>query len=415
MSDTASGIDLGFLAESREARAVTARRRRLAAVSVSLTITLVWAGYVTIAGHWGRVVDNWAAATTMVFGSFVAGSTPQGGGAVAFPVFTKGLEVPAEVARTFSLLIQTIGMGAASAAILINRRRVELRAVLLSLPFATIGFLLALWLLTDASTPFRTARISGGYIKVSFTLVVGAMALITYLGSRVRIREVNLEMPATNARTVTALAVIAGIGGVAAALTGSGADVLMYLYLAILLAVDPKVGVPSSVLVMAWISVIGFVVLGLGDGQLSVMLDATGTTVTQVGGETVALAADRADLFGMWLAAAPVVAWGAPLGSLVASRLKTRQLLVFVIALAVIEILTTVIFLEELRTNPALVAFGIIGAVVVGGGLWWVAAHRRQIMRLPAIASNRTLKRRDLDVAPGYRDELQQRPERDGE
>lgn len=179
MSGEPEGLDLSFLEEGKQERTRLARRRARTAVAVSAAITLIWLIYVTAAGHWGRVLDNWAAAVTMVFGSFVAGSTPQGGGAVAFPVFTKVLDVPAEVARSFSLAIQTVGMGAAAAAIFINRRRVETKAVLLSLPFATAGFVLALWLLTDGSTEFREGRIPGPYIKVSFTLVVGAMALIT--------------------------------------------------------------------------------------------------------------------------------------------------------------------------------------------------------------------------------------------
>ena len=411
MSTGGNGIDLSFLEQGREERARLTRRRARTALGVSAAITLMWFVYVTTAGHWERVIDNWEAGLTMVFGSFVAGSTPQGGGAVAFPVFTKALEVPAEVARSFSLAIQTVGMGAASAAILLNRRRVEKKAVLFSLPFATAGFLGAVGLLTDGSTPFRESRIAAPYVKVSFTLVVGAMALITYLGSRVRIREVNVEAPSTNARTITALAFIAAVGGVAAALTGSGADVMIYLFLAILLAIDPKVGVPSSVLVMAWISVLGFVVLGLMDGQLAVDLNAAGDVVVGVGGSPIddprLYPADRFDLFGMWLAAAPVVAWGAPLGSLVASRIPTRRLLVFVIALAIAEIISTIIFVEELHDDLALIGYGIAASLVVGGGLWWISTHRRQIMKLGPIPSDRTLKRSDLDVAPGYREELE--------
>ena len=142
MSTGGNGIDLSFLEQGREERARLTRRRARTALGVSAAITLMWFVYVTTAGHWERVIDNWEAGLTMVFGSFVAGSTPQGGGAVAFPVFTKALEVPAEVARSFSLAIQTVGMGAASAAILLNRRRVEKKAVLFSLPFATAGFLL---------------------------------------------------------------------------------------------------------------------------------------------------------------------------------------------------------------------------------------------------------------------------------
>ncbi len=390
-------------------REAQARQRRRAALGVSAAITLAWVVYVSVAGHWGRVVDNWVAAVTMVFGSFVAGSTPQGGGAVAFPVFTKGLEIPADVARTFSLAIQTVGMGSAAAAIVINRRRVEWRVVAIGLPVAAAAFLAAAFLLGDGGEPFRPPVLPGPYIKVTFTLVVGAMALITYLGSRVRVREVHFELPAVNRRTNAALVVMAALGGVAAAFTGSGADVLVYLFVAVLLAVDPRVGVPTSVVVMAGISVLGFVTLGVLDGQLDVTLSAAGGAVVAIGGEALAVPLDaaKADLFGLWLAAAPVVAWGAPLGSWVAARLQTRQLVAFVAVLAAIEIATTAIFLTELYEDPALLAYALAGAALLGAGLWWLAVNRRRFFALGALAVDRSLSRGHLDVAPDYRGSLE--------
>ena len=46
----------------------------------------------------------------------------------------RDLDVDAEVARTFSLCIQSIGMGAASAVIILNRRLIVWRAVAVALP-----------------------------------------------------------------------------------------------------------------------------------------------------------------------------------------------------------------------------------------------------------------------------------------
>ena len=80
----------------------------------------------------------------MVFGSLVAGSTPQGGGAVAFPVFTKLLEVPAAAARTFSLSIQAVGMGTATVLIVMRRLPVAWRAVRAVAAAASVSFLLSL-------------------------------------------------------------------------------------------------------------------------------------------------------------------------------------------------------------------------------------------------------------------------------
>ncbi len=418
------GLDLDFIEHGRADRARRARRRRLVAYGVSLTITLTWLAYVTAAGQWSRVGDQWVSAVTMIFGSFVAGSTPQGGGAVAFPVFTKLVEIPAEVARTFSLSIQAVGMGAAAAAIVINQRRVEWRAVALATPVALAAFLAAIFLLGDGGKPFRPPIIPAPYIRVSFTLLVGAMALTTFLGSRVRIRRVSETLPPMNGRTYSALVVLAAIGGLAAALTGSGADVLVYLYLAVLLAVEPRVGVLSSVVVMAAISVAGLVVLGILDGQLAVTLGAGGS-VAEVGGRAVAdaaagsavvptfgaglpLDAAKADLFGLWLAAVPVVCWGAPLGAWVASRVRTRQLVVFVALLAALEIASTIAFVDDLRSDPALIAYAVGGAVVLVAGLVWMARHRLSFFGVPGVDLDAALSRKHLDVAEDYREHLEE-------
>lgn len=52
---------------------------------------------------------NWPITLTMVFGSIIAGATSEGGGAVAFPIFTKALAIAPSDAKVFSLAIQSVG------------------------------------------------------------------------------------------------------------------------------------------------------------------------------------------------------------------------------------------------------------------------------------------------------------------
>ncbi|MEQ8716290.1 MAG: TSUP family transporter [Acidimicrobiales bacterium] len=404
----------GAFLEAQQARTESTRRRGRLALVVPLSVTVAWAAYVSASGQWGRVGDNVAASVTMVFGSFVAGSTPQGGGAVAFPVFTKVLEVPAEVARSFSLSIQTVGMGAAALAIVVTRRAVEWRAVAVGIPVAATAFVATLVLAGDAGQPFWPSRLPGPYVKVTFTLVLAAMAWLVFLAQRVPVRKVDAGFTARNARLDAALVLAAVAGGVASALVGSGADVVVYLMVVLILGVDARVGVPTSVLVMASVSAVGFVVLGLLDGQLATTV--VGDAVTELGGAEVALVdgaavfaspdapgslplpADRFDLFGMWIAAAPVVAWGAPLGSWAAARVTRTQLVRFVLVLAVAEIVSTAIFLDELHSDPALVAYGVVGLAVAATGLTWVAGHRNKLFGLPGVDGLATLRRTDLEV-----------------
>lgn len=401
------------------ARTQQRQQRARVALGVSFAVLAVWLVYVTAAAQWGRVADQWASALTMVAGSFVAGSTPQGGGAVAFPVFTKVLSIDTSVARTFSLAIQTVGMTAASLSIIIQRRPVVWRAVAIGAPVAVTSFVLSAVLLGDRDLPFWPSRLPGTYVKVTFTLIVAAMAVIVWLGYRTQILERVESLPGAGPRVSFALIIAAILGGVASSLTGSGADVVLYLVVVVIIGLSPKVGVPTSVLVMTAVSIAGFVLYGLVDGQLAVTI--VDGTVTEVGGSAVAsvdgspvfgagepLPASRFDLFGLWLAAAPVVAFGAPLGAWVSSLVTDRQLVRFVVALALAETISTIVFLDGLLNEPdgSLIAYAIVGAVVLIVGLWLLQRHRRRLLGLPALDTDAPFTRGRLDVGARFRDDL---------
>lgn len=425
---TGAGPDFSAIVEAgRSHRERTTRDRTRRALAISFGVLIVWAVFVTVQGHWGRVGDQWASALTMVFGSFVAGSTPQGGGAVAFPVFTKVLDIDTPVARSFSLSIQTIGMGTAAAAIIINRRAVAWRAVAVAAPAAIIGFLISALFLGRGDEPFWPSRLPGPYVKVTFTLLVAAMAVVVYLGYRVHLLERIEKLEISGPRVIGAIAAAGVFGGVASSLTGSGADVILYLAVVVIIGVTPRIGVPTSVVVMAVVSVAGFIVYGLVDGQLDITI--TDDMVTAIGGQSVTadsnglavfgegpgVDAGRYDLFGLWLAAAPVVAFGAPLGSWVSSLATDRQLVRFVVALALLETVSTVIFLEGLiiDPDPALIVYSIIGAIVVIAGLWACKEYRRQLLGLPPVDISQPFTRSRLDAGPEFREQLDQgrRPE----
>ena len=54
----------------------------------------------------------------MCLGSFIAGATSEGGGAIAYPVMTLGpWKIAPLIARDFSLMIQSVGMIAAGVSI----------------------------------------------------------------------------------------------------------------------------------------------------------------------------------------------------------------------------------------------------------------------------------------------------------
>ena len=103
----------------------------------------------------------------MVFGSFVAGATSMGGGAVAFPVLTKLLAVAPENAKLFSLAIQSVGMTSASFTIVLMRLPVLWRVILPASVTGAVGMLIGLvWL---------SPVVPAAEIRVFFYFVAGRL------------------------------------------------------------------------------------------------------------------------------------------------------------------------------------------------------------------------------------------------
>ncbi len=343
---------------------------------------VIWLAYVTLSGQWDRILGHWASSVTMIFGSFLAGSSPEGGGAVAFPVFTKVLHIGAPVARSFSLFIQAVGMTMATLAILITRRTIDVRSVIVGSLAGTAGFVTSVAFLTDRSDPFRSPVIAAPWVKVTFTLLLAAMSLLMY--TALKRGEGGLDRVETwNIRVFAGLAVGAFVGGGLSAFTGTGVNVLLFLFVVVMCGVSPRVGVASSIVTMTVISVTGVVTLGLFGGQLSTQLGAEGSVISVGGAAVPGLDASRFDLFALWLAAVPIVVWGAPLGTWVVSKVSEHRLVAFVAGLAALEVLTTLVLVEEIRQEPALLAYTVGGLLLIPPFVRWLAASRHRLLDLP--------------------------------
>jgi len=135
-------------------------------------------------------------------------------------------------------------------------------------------------------------------------------------------------------------------------------------------------------------------------------VERAGFVMAEYGTGGAELTALRFDLFGMWIAAIPIVAWGAPLGSYVAGRMKARQLVYFAVLLALAEVISTLVFLDELHEPGGLIVYTVVGMALVGGGLYLLAKYRRVIFGLPGLSLDESLGRGHLDVVPGYEEQL---------
>ncbi|WP_233200321.1 sulfite exporter TauE/SafE family protein [Blastopirellula marina] len=275
-----------------------------------------WLLLVTLGHHWSTVIHHWPIALTMTFGSYIAGSTPMGGGTVAFPVLTLLFDMPGALGRNFGLAIQSIGMVSASIYILSSRKEVDWALLRPGMLGALLGTPLgATWV-----APF----VSDLWVKLIFAVIwasFGIMHLVKLkelvAAEGVSSRWRSLDMP---------IGLLVGvIGGIASSITGVGIDMLIYATLVLLYRSDLKRAIPTSVILMAFTSVVGI--------SSNALLSAWYPSVYAINPE----------VFRNWLAAAPVVALGAPFGALVVSLIPRTPTLVVVSLLCVGQFVWTLV------------------------------------------------------------------------
>ncbi len=264
-------------------------------VSILVAVT-VWTVWLTLTGPsraLSNLIANWEAAVTMIFGSMVAGGTSMGGGAVAFPVFTKVLHVPPTEAKVFSLAIQSVGMSAASLTIVAMKTKVEWRFI----RWASLGGVPGIILGSVFLAPVLPANV----IKFSFTMMACSFALVLFALNRTR-RKRNLAIPSWGKREKV-FSLVAGLwGGIVSGLVGSGMDIIGFSIMVLLFGLCEKVSTPTSVILMAINAVVGFILHQYFIGDFV------------------------EPITNYWLAAVPVVVVGAPTGAILCNLMKRKTI-----------------------------------------------------------------------------------------
>ncbi|MDX1569341.1 MAG: sulfite exporter TauE/SafE family protein [Xanthomonadales bacterium] len=291
---------------------------------------LTWGGILVFGGLGPTALTHWPIAVAMAAGSYVAGSTPMGGGTVGFPILVLLFDQPASLGRDFSFAVQAVGM--TSAALFIWSRRQPLEWPMLRA--ALIGALIG----TPLGIIFVAPLVSGLFIKLLFAVVWASFGLLHLH----RINEITAHqgITPTNLRFDTMTGAIVGfVGGLTiASITGVGIDMLLYMVLVLVCHADLRIAIPTSVILMAFVSVVGlFTKLLLGTIEPGVWPN--------------------------WLAAAPVVAIGAPFGALVVSRIGRRPTLLVVSVLCVAQFGWT-LWHERQALSPWTIAATLLGVIL---------------------------------------------------
>lgn len=287
-----------------------------------------WLVLVLPEGQWALVEQHWPIALSMTVGSYAAGATPMGGGTIGFPVLVMFFEMPASLGRDFSFAIQSIGMTSASIYILVRRQ--PLAWTMLS------GAALAALIGTPMGILFLAPLVPELWIKVLFAIIWASFGILHL----VRINEISLNKGVTSLRDNWNFKVgfIVGLlsSSMLASITGVGIDMMLYCSLVLLCRADLKIAIPTSVVIMAFTSLVGMLTKWLtGDFQEGV--------------------------YGNWLAAAPVVILGAPLGVFIANRIG-RKSTIYLVALLCIGQYAWMCFNEfdYLKTTGVAISLGFV-------------------------------------------------------
>ena len=261
-------------------------RRRMTPFWVWLALWyVVWALLVFAGGNTALALDHWPIAVAMAVGSYFAGSTPMGGGTIGFPVLVLLLGEGAELGRDFSLAVQSIGMTSAAIYILASRRPIEWTLLLWTIAGVTIA--------TPLAAAFLAGRVPDVWIKMIFAVIWCSFGILHFAKMKEIVAAHGVTRTSTSFDREIGLCV-GVVGGLLAAIVGVGVDMVLYAVLVLLYKADLKAAIPTSVVAMAYASLVG-VASHAGLGTMN------------------------PEVFGHWIAAAPIVAVGAPFGALVDS------------------------------------------------------------------------------------------------
>jgi uncharacterized membrane protein YfcA len=312
---------------------------------------LIWLLLVTRFGFWDGVRHHWQMALVMIAGSLVAGSTPMGGGTVAFPILVLVFGQNPNNARNFGLIIQALGMTSALLFMIGRRVPIPVRILVGSTAGAAIGFGIGTFLIAP--------HVQAGLVKLLFSCLWMSFGVLTLLRNT-EICGLKGRGPGEtlNAELVGCIAGL--IGGTMASMIGVGVEMAVYTLMVLVFRTDLKIAIPTAVSAAALASIEGaFLHIYLGD----------------IGSDA---------LFN-WLAAGPIVIFGAPIGTWLVTKLPRIKVLYFVSTLCVLQFVWTLQQTAHTRTEWLFTGGALLVAACVLFTLYRTG-ERREVASLPATA-----------------------------
>jgi uncharacterized membrane protein YfcA len=269
----------------------------------------------------------------MIFGAFVAGSSPEGSAAIAYPVFTLILKISPDVARNFAFAIQSIGMTSASLLILGLKIKLDWKYI----TYVTLGGIFGLIVGTYWIVPLISASIA----KLFFVSLWLSFGLILWNENRKPERQVYDKIQNFSKNDIYYLLIFGIIGGVISSIFGTGINIFTFCLMTVYYRINEKVAVPSSIIIMTIETIVGFFLHRhiIGDFQ------------TQA--------------YEMWLVCIPFVIIFAPLGSFVMSRLPRKGIATFLYFILFIQYFGAIWVIKPNLFQIMLSLFTLLAGVLI--------------------------------------------------
>lgn len=301
----------------------------------TLVILLVfgWVLFMNSTQNWYLFEDNWFMTVTMIFGSFVAGASSEGGGAIAYPAMTLLFDIGPDVARNFSFAIQSFGMTFAAIWIFLSKIKIEKHYLLIAGIGGSIGIVLGSYFVVPLITP--------SYAKMMFVSFWLSFGMALWVVNFVRKRDSKEKLPKLTTYQKVELLLIGVLGGIFSSVFGNGIDICTFAFVVLKYGLSEKVATPTSVILMASNAIIGTL--------LNVFV----------------LDTMQAEAINYLLVCLPVVIFGAPMGAFVINQIGRKSIAILLITIIVIQFITALIIIQPSLPN-ILFSLGIflLGLVV---------------------------------------------------
>ena len=311
---------------------------------IFLTIVMSsWSWYMLKYDSFEIYTRQWATVITMIFGSFIAGASPEGSAAVAYPIFTLILKIAPSVARNFAFAIQSIGMTSASLLIIGIGLKVDWNYII----FVTIGGVFGLFLGTYYVVPY----VSPVQAKLFFVSLYLSFGIALWWQNRHPQREVFDKIENFKDSDKARLIVFGLVGGIISSIFGTGINIFTFCLMTIYYRVSEKVATPSSVIIMTIETILGLFI------------------------HTQLINDFQPEAFEIWLACVPFVALFAPLGAFVISKMPRKGIATLLYIILIVQFFGAMFVIK-----PSIFQFFVCMLVLASGiGLFGYLARIRKV------------------------------------